>query len=78
MKQKETEASREEGWQPLNWFDEERWPTPEKLIILAAAPGAMIAKEQNPHLPITPEEIVKSHVGAYKAGAAMGHQVWSC
>jgi 3-keto-5-aminohexanoate cleavage enzyme len=73
MKQKEGEAWGEEGWQPLDWLEEERWPTPEKLIILAAAPGATIAKEQNPYLPVTPEEIVKNHVEAYKAGASMVH-----
>ena len=73
MKQKGAKASKEGGWQPLDFLEEERWPTPEKLIILAAAPGATIAKEQNPHLPISPEEIVKSHVEAYKAGASMVH-----
>lgn len=73
MKQKETEKLKVEGWQPLNWFEEERFPAPQKLIILNAVPGAMVAKEQNPHLPITPEEIVKSHVEAYKAGASMVH-----
>src|SRR4030042_7108109 len=73
MKQKEGEAWGQEGCQPLHWLEEERWPVPEKLIILAAAPGATIAKDQNPYLPITPEEIVKNHVEAYKAGASMVH-----
>ena len=73
MKQKEGEAWGEEGWQPLDFLEEERWPAPEKLIILSAAPGATIAKEQNPYLPITPAEIVKNHVEAYKAGASMVH-----
>jgi len=54
MKQKGAKASKEGGWQPLDFLEEERWPAPEKLIILAAAPGATIAKEQNPHLPISP------------------------
>jgi uncharacterized protein (DUF849 family) len=44
------------------------FPNPQKLIIVSAAPGATISKEQNPHLPITPEEIVTNHVLAYKAG----------
>ena len=48
-------------------------PKPQKLIILSAAPGSMIAKEQNPHLPTTPKEIVENCVGAYKAGAVMFH-----
>lgn len=73
MRPKETEKSKIEGWQPLNWFEEERFPSPQKLIILNAVPGAMIAKEQNPHLPVTPKEIVKSHLGAYKAGASIVH-----
>jgi len=73
MKQKETEKLKATSWQPLNWFEEERFPAPQKLIILNAVPGAMVAKEQNLHLPITPEEIVKSHVEAYKAGASMAH-----
>ena len=73
MKQKETEKLKATSWQPLNWFEEERFPAPQKLIILNAVPGAMVAKEQNPHLPITTEEIDKSHVEAYKAGASMVH-----
>ena len=73
MKQKETEKLKEGGWQPLNWFEEERFPAPQKLIILNAVPGAMVAKEQNPNLPIMLQEIVKSHVEAYKAGASMVH-----
>lgn len=64
---------KEKAWQPLNWYDEERFPAQEKMAILHAAPGAMISKEQNPHLPITPEEIVKGHVEAIKAGASMVH-----
>lgn len=73
MKVKETEKSKTEGWQPLNWFEEEKFPAPQKLIILFAAPGGTIAKEQNPYLPVTHKEIVKNHVEAYKAGASMVH-----
>ena len=62
-----------ENWQPLNWFEEKPFPKPQKLIILSAAPGATISKEQNPYLPITPREIVDNHVAAYKAGAAIVH-----
>jgi len=61
------------AWQPLNWFEEERFPAPQKLIILNAVPGAMVGKEQNPNLPVTPKDIIESHVGAIKAGAAMVH-----
>ncbi len=60
-------------WKPLDWHKEKRWPAPQKLVILSAAPGGTISKEQNPNLPITPKEIVRNHVGAYKAGAAALH-----
>ncbi len=60
-------------WQPLNWLAEEKFPVPPKLIILSAAPGSTVAKEQNPNIPITPQEIVENHVKAYKAGAAVVH-----
>jgi 3-keto-5-aminohexanoate cleavage enzyme len=61
------------AWQPFPWHKEAPFPKPQKLIIVSAAPGATISKEQNPHLPITPEEIVSSHVLAYKAGASIAH-----
>ena len=70
MKPQEKEKA---SWQPLNWYEEERFPSPQKMIILNAVPGAMIAKEQNPNLPVTPEDIIKNHVDAYKAGASMAH-----
>jgi len=73
MNPKGTEKSKAEGWQPLRWLEEEKFPVPQKLIILSAAPGGTIAKEQNPNLPITPEEIIKSHIEAHKAGASMAH-----
>ncbi len=73
MSAKEAKRSNPESWKPLNWMEDEKFPMPEKLIILTAAPGATIAKEQNPYLPITPEEIVKNHVGAYEAGASIFH-----
>jgi 3-keto-5-aminohexanoate cleavage enzyme len=73
MQPRDAKKENSEGWQPLRWQEEKKFPEPQKLIILSAAPGAMIAKEQNPHLPISPEEIVKSHIGAYEAGASMVH-----
>ena len=72
-RQKEEIGKSNTGWQPLRFQEEERFPAPQKMIILNAVPGAMIAKEQNPHLPVTPEEIVKSHTEAYKAGASIVH-----
>lgn len=73
MESQVMEVQETAGWQPLHWTEEERLPAPPKLIILSAAPGATIAKEQNPHLPWTPKDIVENHVGAYKAGASMVH-----
>ncbi|MFC1916063.1 3-keto-5-aminohexanoate cleavage protein, partial [Chloroflexota bacterium] len=67
------EGVKPESWKPLRWLEEKRFPAPQKLIILAAAPGGTIAKEQNPYLPVTPEDIIKNHIEAYKAGAAMVH-----
>jgi 3-keto-5-aminohexanoate cleavage enzyme len=73
MKQKATEKLNATSWQPLNWYEEEKFPAPQKMIILNAVPGAMVGKEQNPNLPVTPEDIIKNHVDAYKAGASMSH-----
>lgn len=61
------------SWQPLAWLEEKKFPEPQKLIILTAAPGATISKDQNPNLPCTPEEIIENHVEAHKAGAAIVH-----
>ena len=60
-------------FRPIKFHEEPIFPNPQKLIILSAAPGSQISKEQNPNLPTTPEEIVKNHVDAYKAGASMVH-----
>ncbi len=45
----------------------------EPLIITAALTGAETTKEQNPNLPITPEEIAESAFECYKAGASIVH-----
>ncbi len=45
----------------------------DKLIITAALTGAEVTREQQPNLPITPEEIAEAAYEAYKAGAAMVH-----
>jgi 3-keto-5-aminohexanoate cleavage enzyme len=43
------------------------------LWITAALVGAEVTREQQPHLPITPEEIADAAVGAREAGAAIVH-----
>jgi len=73
MSSSKTEKASVGSWQPLDYVAEKKFPKPQKLIIMSAAPGGTVAKEQNPYLPITPKEIVEKQVAAYKAGAAMVH-----
>ncbi|MBW1998157.1 MAG: 3-keto-5-aminohexanoate cleavage protein [Deltaproteobacteria bacterium] len=45
----------------------------EKLIITVAVTGSLTSREQNPHIPHTPEEIAGSTIEAHRAGAAVVH-----
>ncbi|MCL1829074.1 MAG: 3-keto-5-aminohexanoate cleavage protein [Oscillospiraceae bacterium] len=45
----------------------------KKLIITAALCGAGTMKQQNPHVPVTPEEIAADALACAKAGAAVVH-----
>jgi 3-keto-5-aminohexanoate cleavage enzyme len=45
----------------------------EKLIITAAISGAELTKEQQPNLPITPQEIAQEAAACREAGAAIIH-----
>ena len=45
----------------------------EKLIITAALNGAEVTKEQQPNLPITPDEVAQAAYEVYEAGASMVH-----
>lgn len=45
----------------------------EKVIITVAVNGGLTTRDQNPNLPITPEEIAKSTLESYKAGASVVH-----
>ena len=45
----------------------------EKLVVTAGLTGSRISKEQTPHIPITPDEIVASGVEAWRAGASVLH-----
>jgi len=45
----------------------------DKLIITAALTGAEVTREQQPNLPITPDEIAEAAYEAYKAGASIVH-----
>jgi 3-keto-5-aminohexanoate cleavage enzyme len=47
--------------------------TMEKLIITVAVTGGVTTRQQNPHLPHTPEEIAEAAVESWRAGAAMVH-----
>ena len=46
---------------------------PRKVIITCAVTGAIHTPTMSPHLPITPDEIVKGALGAAEAGAAILH-----
>lgn len=45
----------------------------EKLIITACLTGAEVTKEQQPNLPITPDEIAEAAYECYLSGASMVH-----
>jgi len=45
----------------------------DKLIITAAVTGSLVTPEQNPDLPVTPEEIARAAIESAQAGAAMVH-----
>ncbi|WP_066506137.1 3-keto-5-aminohexanoate cleavage protein [Abyssisolibacter fermentans] len=45
----------------------------QKLIITAALTGAEVTREQQPNLPITPQEIGEAAYEAYKAGVSIVH-----
>ncbi len=45
----------------------------EKLIVTAGLTGSRIGKEQTPHIPVAPAEIVRSGVEAWRAGASVLH-----
>ena len=44
-----------------------------KRIITVATTGAWPKKENNPNVPMTPEEIAEDVYACWKAGAAMAH-----
>lgn len=48
-------------------------PPREKVFITCAVTGNLTTPDQTPHLPITPEEIAESSLGAAEAGAAIVH-----
>jgi len=44
-----------------------------KVIVTAAITGSRMQRDVAPYIPISPEEIVESALGAWKAGAAVAH-----
>ncbi len=44
-----------------------------KVIISCAVTGSIHVPSQSPHLPLTPEQIAESAIGAAEAGAAIVH-----
>jgi len=47
--------------------------TGNKVVVTVAVTGSIGSRSGNPHLPITPEEIAKSALDAYSAGASVAH-----
>ncbi len=45
----------------------------KKMIITAALTGSLPTKEQNPNVPITPDEIAQDALACYQAGASVVH-----
>jgi 3-keto-5-aminohexanoate cleavage enzyme len=45
----------------------------DKLIVTAAITGSLVSREQNPDLPVTPEEIARASIDSARAGAAAVH-----
>src|SRR3954454_3939728 len=45
----------------------------QRVIVSCPVPGAIHVPSSTPHLPITPEQIAESAVGAARAGAAILH-----
>jgi 3-keto-5-aminohexanoate cleavage enzyme len=45
----------------------------DKLIISVGITGSRITRQQTPHIPITPEEIARSGIEAWRAGASVLH-----
>lgn len=45
----------------------------DKLIITAAVTGSLVTPDQNPDLPVTPEQIAQAAIEAGRAGAAIAH-----
>lgn len=45
----------------------------EKLIITVAVTGAEVTKQQQPNLPVTPDEIAEDVYRCWKAGASIAH-----
>ncbi|MDD5748178.1 MAG: 3-keto-5-aminohexanoate cleavage protein [Actinomycetota bacterium] len=49
------------------------WEIPGKVMIKAAITGALFDREQNPHQPYTPDEIVREAIECVEAGACSIH-----
>ena len=50
-----------------------RWDIPDSVVISVASSGAFIDKDQNPHQPMTADEIRQSYMDGIEAGAASIH-----
>ena len=45
----------------------------QKLVITVAGVGAEVTRQQQPHLPLLPDEVGEEYRRAHEAGASIGH-----
>ena len=45
----------------------------DELVITVAGVGAEVTREQQPHLPLLPDEVGEEYRRAFDAGATLGH-----
>jgi len=57
----------------MEFRDMPRWDIPEAVVISVASSGAFIDKDQNPHQPMTTDEIRESYIEGIEAGAVSLH-----
>lgn len=68
----------DKGWEGADWAEmvlhQEKNPTMDKKLIITVCPvGALFSRNQNPHLPYTPDEIAREVIESYGEGASVAH-----
>lgn len=57
----------------MDLSSQNRWEVPDKIAIIAAPTGAFFMRQQNPHQPYTPQEIIQEAIECVEAGACSVH-----